>query len=350
MHESASGGVVDDRCVVGGNRHGSLPPGLWLRSVLHVLLAATVRVYKESSMSGPVATDDAAPVPGAAPQVAGPVVELSPARLTQVGSLPVRRVLPQRPRRTVGSWCFLDHAGPVRAEPGVSFGIGPHPHMGLQTVTWLLAGELLHLDSLGSEQLIRPGQLNLMTAGHGVAHAEEDPARAEEVHAVQLWVAQPAGTRDGPAAFEHHAELPRLDLDHAEATVLVGDFAGADSPARRDTAHMGVELALRGPQTVVPLRADYEYALVVLQGRVTVDGVAVEPGVLAYLGLGRDECRAGDRGAGAGAAAGRCAVPRADPHVVELRRADPRGDLRGPAAVVGRRRPLRPCPLLAGAD
>jgi quercetin 2,3-dioxygenase len=241
-------------------------------------------------MSGPVATDDAAPFAGTTAQVEGPVVELSAARVTRVGSLPVRRVLPQRPRRTVGSWCFLDHAGPVRAEPGVSFGIGPHPHLGLQTVTWLLAGELVHLDSLGSEQLIVPGQLNLMTAGHGVSHAEEDPARAEEVHAVQLWVAQPARTRDGPAAFEHHAELPRLELDHAEATVLVGDFAGVDSPARRDTAHMGVELALRGPQTQVPLRSDCEYALVVLQGRVTVDGVVVEPGVLAFLGRGRDEC------------------------------------------------------------
>jgi redox-sensitive bicupin YhaK (pirin superfamily) len=241
-------------------------------------------------MSGPVATDDAAPVPGATGQVEGPVLELSPARLTLVGSLPVRRVLPQRPRRTVGSWCFLDHAGPVPVEPGVSFGIGPHPHMGLPTVTWLLAGELLHLDSLGSEQLVRPGQLNLMTAGQGVAHAEEDPARAEEVHAVQLWVAQPAGTRDGPAAFEHHAELPHLAFDHAEATVLVGDFAGADSPARRDTAHMGVELTLRGPETVLPLRAEYEHALVVLEGRVTIAGADVEPGVLAYLGLGRDEC------------------------------------------------------------
>src|SRR5271168_5218448 len=241
-------------------------------------------------MSGPVATDDAAPVPGPADQAEGPVVEVAPGRVTQVGSLPVRRVLPQRPRRTVGSWCFADHVGPVRAEPGGAFGIGPHPHLGLQTVTWLVAGELLHLDSLGSEQLIRPGQLNLMTAGHGVSHAEEDPARAEEIHAVQLWVAQPAATRNGPAAFEHHTELPRLELDRAEATVLVGDFGGADSPARRDTEHMGVELALRGPQTVVPLRPGDEHALVVLQGRVSVDGVDVEPGVLAYLGLGRDDC------------------------------------------------------------
>jgi quercetin 2,3-dioxygenase len=242
-------------------------------------------------VSGPVATDDAAPVPEAAARADGPLVEIAPGRLTQVGSLPVRRVLPQRPRRTVGSWCFVDHAGPVPVEPGVTFGIGPHPHMGLQTVTWLVAGELLHLDSLGSEQLIRPGQLNLMTAGHGVAHAEEDPARAEEVHAVQLWVAQPAETRDGPAAFEHHAELPRLELENAEATVLVGDVAGVASPARRDTEHMGAELRLRGPLTFVPLRPDYEHALVVLEGRVTVDDVVVQPGVLAYLGSARDECR-----------------------------------------------------------
>jgi quercetin 2,3-dioxygenase len=248
-------------------------------------------------VSGPVATEDAAPTPEgpaaspAQPQADGPVVEIAPGRRTQVGSMPVRRVLPQRPRRTVGSWCFVDHAGPVRVEPGVAFSIGPHPHMGLQTVTWLVAGELLHLDSLGSEQLIRPGQLNLMTAGHGVSHAEEDPARAEEVHAVQLWVAQPAGTRDGPAAFEHHAELPRLELDHAEVTVLVGEVAGTASPARRDTDHMGAELTLRTPGTVVPLRPDHEHALVVLDGRVTVDGVVVEPGVLAYLGFGRDECR-----------------------------------------------------------
>jgi redox-sensitive bicupin YhaK (pirin superfamily) len=244
-------------------------------------------------MSGPVATDDvpAAPQAPAPARADGPVVEIAPGRRTLVGSLPVRRVLPQRPRRTVGSWCFVDHAGPVPVEPGVAFSIGPHPHMGLQTVTWLVAGELLHLDSLGSEQLIRPGELNLMTAGHGVSHAEEDPARAEEVHAVQLWVAQPADTRDGPAAFEHHAQLPRLELDHAEVTVLVGAVAGMTSPARRDTDHMGAELVLRGPGAVMPLRPDHEHALVVLEGKVAVDGVAVEPGVLAYLGLGRDECR-----------------------------------------------------------
>ncbi len=190
-------------------------------------------------MSGPATTDDVPPVPLVPAGSAGPVVEVEPGRLATVGSLPVRRVLPHRTRRTVGAWCFADHVGPVLTQGVGALGIGPHPHMGLQTVTWLVSGELLHLDSLGSEQLIRPGQLNLMTAGHGVAHAEEDPGRATELHAVQLWVAQPESTRDGAPAFEHHGELPRFGLDGGDATVLIGEFGGLTSPARRDTDHMG---------------------------------------------------------------------------------------------------------------
>ncbi len=241
-------------------------------------------------MSGPLATDDVTATPAAAATPPGPVIDIEPGRATQVGSLPVRRVLPQRPRRTVGASCFADHAGPVPAGGPGAFGIGPHPHMGLQTVTWLVSGALVHLDSLGSEQLIRPGQLNLMTAGHGVAHAEEDPGVADQLHAVQLWVAQPEATRDGAAAFEHHAELPRAELSGGAATVLVGDFAGLESPARRDSEHVGVELALGRGTTVVPLRNDYEHALVVLEGSVQVGPESVGSGVLAYLGTRRDEC------------------------------------------------------------
>jgi redox-sensitive bicupin YhaK (pirin superfamily) len=219
-----------------------------------------------------------------------PEVELEPGRVTTVGSLPVRRVLPRRPRRTVGSWCFADHAGPVQVRDDQPVDIGPHPHMGLQTVTWLVSGEVVHRDSLGSEQLIRPGQLNLMTAGFGVAHSEENPGGFRgEFHAVQLWVAQPEATRNEPAAFEHHAELPRVELPDGRATVFVGDFGGATSPARRDTQHMGAELVLQGPAAVLPLRRDYEYALVVLEGAVSVGERVAEPGLLAYLGEGRDE-------------------------------------------------------------
>ena len=168
MTKRFSSAVVDDLGVVGGSGHGAPPVGRVRRHPKGV---------RRRSMSGPVATDDVPPAPRPPLAAAGPVVEIEPGRLTQVGSLPVRRVLPQRPRRTVGAWCFADHVGPVPVPRPAGFGIGPHPHMGLQTVTWLVAGELLHLDSLGSEQLIRPGQLNLMTAGHGVAHAEEDPGR-----------------------------------------------------------------------------------------------------------------------------------------------------------------------------
>src|SRR6185295_19481914 len=145
--------------------------------------------------------------PGA---TSAPVLESYPARqATLPGELIVRRALPRSARRLVGPWCFLDHYGPIAFGVDRPMAIGPHPHIGLQTVTWLLEGEVLHRDSLGSEQLIRPGQLNLMTAGSGIAHAEEaTPGYRGDHHGVQLWVAQPEATRHAAAAFEHHAELP----------------------------------------------------------------------------------------------------------------------------------------------
>ena len=153
-----------------------------------------------------------------------------------------------------------------------------------------MEGEALHRDSLGSEQVIVPGQLNLMTAGWGVAHSEEGTGSySGNLHGVQLWIAQPSATRDGPAAFEHHSELPRRDLDAAVATVLVGDLDGTTSPARRDTDHLGVDLALGAGATTVPLRADFEHALVTLVGAARLEGQIVEPGHLAYLGTGRTE-------------------------------------------------------------
>src|SRR3954453_1720353 len=163
-------------------------------------------------MSGPVTAEDAAAVT-AADHPSGTTLEISESREAQVGALPVRRALPRRARRTVGAWCFVDHMGPISVTDERGVDLGPPPHTGLQTVTWLLDGEILHRDSLGSEQIIRPGQLNLMTAGHGVAHAEAATGRYEgALHGVQLWVAQPSSTRDGEPAFEHHAELPRVEL------------------------------------------------------------------------------------------------------------------------------------------
>jgi redox-sensitive bicupin YhaK (pirin superfamily) len=243
-------------------------------------------------MSGPITALDADPVP-AAGHPAGEV-EVMESRLANVGDMPVRRALPQRGRRTVGAWCFFDHAGPVEAPSGAA-GIGPHPHIGLQTVTWVLAGELLHRDSLGSEQPIRPGELNLMTAGHGIVHAEEHPT-AGRVHLAQLWVAQPETTRNGPPAFEHHPALSRLDLGNGSmATILVGEVGEARSNARRDTNHVGVDLELR---SVVDLPAErsFEYGIVPVEGAVEVEGQVIKPGHLVYLGPGRDEIRLGAPG------------------------------------------------------
>jgi redox-sensitive bicupin YhaK (pirin superfamily) len=242
-------------------------------------------------MSGPVTAADV-PLVGAGSGQHAPTVEVTESRASQVGSLTVRRALPRRDRRTVGAWCFADHAGPVTVTEESGFDIGPHPHMGLQTVTWLLAGEMLHRDSLGSEQLIRPGQLNLMTAGHGVSHAEERTGGYRgDLHAVQLWVAQPEATRHDAPGFEHHAELPVLDVDGGTATVFVGALGGAISPARRDTDHLGAEVVMRAGGTTVPLERRWEHALVPIDGTASVDGTPFEPGHLVYLGSGRDEVR-----------------------------------------------------------
>jgi redox-sensitive bicupin YhaK (pirin superfamily) len=219
-------------------------------------------------------------------------VEITPSREATVAQLTVRRALPTRGRRTVGAWCFADHMGPLSLTPDRSIDVAPHPHIGLQTVTWLFSGEFLHRDSLGSEQLIRAGQLNLMSSGHGIAHSEENPGKTSgELHGIQLWVAQPSNTRDAMSEFTHLGDLPRVSLENGTATVLVGAFANALSTARRDSDLVGVELDLHGGNTTVELNPGFEYALIVVNGEVTVASTPVRPGQLAYLGSGADECR-----------------------------------------------------------
>jgi hypothetical protein len=211
-------------------------------------------------------------------------------RTAQVGGEQVRRALPQRERRTVGAWCFVDHFGP--SDPGAEDGleVGPHPHCGLSTVTWLVEGMAVHRDSLGSEQPIRPGQLNLMTAGHGIAHAEQTPVeRRGALHGVQFWVAQPEATRHGAPAFEHHAELPRLGVGPWAATVLLGELQGERSPARTDTPLVGVELLATGAGAAeVPLDRSFEHALVVVEGRIAVGGEPLGVGEVGILEPGEE--------------------------------------------------------------
>jgi quercetin 2,3-dioxygenase len=240
-------------------------------------------------MSGPVTRDDAPLVPETSNERATPpsVEEIS-SRAVSLGGVPVQRALPRRAHRTIGAWCFLDHFGPTL--PGEPMQIGPHPHIGLQTVTWLVEGQVLHRDSLGTRQSIVPGQLNLMTAGHGISHAEETGTdAASEQLGAQLWVAQPEATRHGDPAFEHHAALPVRIEGGWDTTVLTGALGADLSPARTDTDLVGVALATDdGGRRQLPLDRRFEHGLVVLRGSVDLDGRSVGPGVLVYLAPGHE--------------------------------------------------------------
>jgi redox-sensitive bicupin YhaK (pirin superfamily) len=228
--------------------------------------------------------------PGAAQDAAVPGTEITQARLARVGDLDVRRLLPLRQRRSVGAWCFVDHYGPASVDGVAGMQVPPHPHIGLQTVTWLIAGTVLHRDSLGSEQLIRPGQLNLMTAGRGIAHAEESPEDHDPwLHGVQLWLALPDAHRQVAPDFEHHAELPALRLGGLDATVFAGSLAGVASPARVFSGVTGAEISAQADaRGAVPLAPHYEHVLFAAFGTAAADGTALRPGSLLYLPPGRE--------------------------------------------------------------
>ncbi|MFF5261148.1 pirin family protein [Actinomadura viridis] len=223
----------------------------------------------------------------------GPVHELLAPRRVPLGeSTVVRRLLPSLGRRMVGAWCFVDHYGPddVTDAPGMQ--VPPHPHIGLQTVSWLHAGEVLHRDSVGSLQTVRPKELGLMTAGRAIAHAEVSPrGHGPVLHGAQLWVALPDAHRHTDPAFEHHADLPKVTAGNGmEATVILGELDGAASPGTAYTPIFGADLALAdGAEVLLPVEPDFEYAALTMSGITEVDGVRVEPGSMLYLGCGRRE-------------------------------------------------------------
>jgi hypothetical protein len=201
----------------------------------------------------------------------------------------IRRAVPNRHRRMVGAWCFLDHAGPVDYAPGQGLSIGPHPHIGLQTFTWMIEGEVLHRDSLGCEQLIHPGQVNLMTAGKGISHSEESPTgRAGRFHAAQLWIALPNAQRHREPDFHHYPDLPIVDCGGFRITVLAGTCDGERSPAKVYTPLVGLDLSTRGrAKMTLPLDSSFEHAALTLGGAPALNGEILEPGTLLYLGTGR---------------------------------------------------------------
>ncbi|MEU0136861.1 pirin family protein [Streptomyces sp. NPDC006296] len=222
--------------------------------------------------------------------VAEPVRELLTPRHVQLGeSTEVRRLLPNLGRRMVGAWAFVDHYGPddIADEPGMQ--VPPHPHMGLQTVSWLHEGEVLHRDSLGSLRTVGPRELGLMTSGRAISHSEESPKpHAALLHGAQLWVALPGSDRHTEPRFEHHTDLPTVTAPGLTATVILGELDGATSPGTAHTPIVGADLALSaGAEARLPLDPDFEYAVLAMSGEAEVDGVPVLPGSMLYLGCGR---------------------------------------------------------------
>jgi len=208
--------------------------------------------------------------------------------------LPIRRALPNKARRTIGAWCFLDHAGPMTMKSHTEFRVGPHPHIGLQTFSWMIAGEILHRDSLGYVQVLRPAQVNLMTAGSGISHSEEAMPITEpmQLHLAQLWIALPDSKRHMPPAFQHYPELPVFKQGGFNITLLTGELAGRISPVHVHTPLFGADLncAAQADATLT-LNTGFEYGALVLEGEVTVDGESLASGTLLYLGTGRTQLR-----------------------------------------------------------
>jgi hypothetical protein len=219
-----------------------------------------------------------------------PVQQLFTGKAVTLGAgTDVLRLLPNLGRRLVGPWCFVDHYGPDDIADGPGMQVPPHPHLGLQTVSWLLEGSVHHRDSLGSDQVIRPGELGLMTAGRAIAHAEYSPVpHPDLLHGAQLWVALPDEHRWTEPSWEHHTQLPVLRDAGLTATVLLGSLAGALSPGRTFSPIVGADLALDlGTTARLPLDPDFEHAVLVTSGEVEVDTTALAPGSMLYLGCGR---------------------------------------------------------------
>ncbi|WP_043497946.1 pirin family protein [Georgenia sp. SUBG003] len=231
--------------------------------------------------------------------VAGPLpsaVELIEPRDVPLGgprAMTVRRTLPSKKRSLIGAFCFADHYGPDDISVSGGMDVPPHPHTGLQTVTWLFEGHVLHQDALGSVQTIQPGQLNLMTAGNGICHSEEGtvgrfPTQGR-LHGVQLWTALPDADRAGERAFEHVPDVPAFWIDGAEVRVFMGSLGGVTSPARAYSPLVAAQIDIpAGAAVRLPVDPAFEHGVLVDSGELAVAGTAVPEAWLAYLAPGPD--------------------------------------------------------------
>ncbi|OBF44309.1 pirin [Mycolicibacterium peregrinum] len=214
-------------------------------------------------------------------------------------ALLVRRTLPQRDRSMIGAWCFADHYGPhdVRAA-GRGMDVPPHPHTGLQTVSWLFEGLIEHRDSAGVHAMVRPGELNLMTAGAGICHSEVSTPETTILHGVQLWVALPDAARDTGRDFAHHTPLPRT-VDGATIRVFLGELEQSQSPVHTFTPLLGAQIDLDpGAELTLDVDPAFEHGVLLDQGAIEVCGTTLAVADLGYQAAGRTQLHLANRGIG----------------------------------------------------
>lgn len=210
------------------------------------------------------------------------------AKTKDVGGIPVARLLPQNKHRTVGAWCFLDHAGPATfSQENKGIQVGLHPHTNLQTFTWMLEGEVWHQDSLGNRQLIRPKQVNLMTAGtgnqRGISHTEQTPDGVKNLHAVQLWIALPMNQEIEPN-FEHYPQLPEWSDQSIDYILTIGSYQGRQAPTSQFSPLVGVDMRFQQAQAFEIERQDkFEYAILVINGTIKINGERYAKDEIAIL-------------------------------------------------------------------
>ena len=224
---------------------------------------------------------------------AGPVV--LPYRDVPLGgtrAMPVRRSLPQRARSLIGAWCFVDHYGPDDVSRTGGMSVPGHPHTQLQTASWLFSGEVEHRDTTGVHAFIRPGQLNLMTAGAGIAHSEHSTSATTVLQGVQLWIALPAAHRFAEPGFAHY-EPPVLHVEGAAVRVFLGALFGQASPVPVYSPLVGAELTLLPGQSLdLPVAPEFEHGFLCDTGGLivgaagAVGGVRAQPGEIVFCPLG----------------------------------------------------------------
>ncbi len=220
-----------------------------------------------------------------------------PNRETQLGKIQISRALPVRDRRMVGPWCFLDRFGPLVFTDEKPMKVPQHPHIGLQTVSWLLDGEILHTDSLGTEAILTPGGVNVMTAGNGIAHAEETPTNnSGSLNGIQLWVALPDQHRNTAPSFNYVQKVPIVETNEAIFQLFAGSFEGSEVSTRYFSELLGMDVQIHPRQSItITLNPRFEHALLVLEGKCCIEKQVLRQKILYYLGIGRQRIEIGNQ-------------------------------------------------------